>query len=172
MISTISAEVHMSISVKLKEYLDDRGVAYKHRVHPAAYTSQEIAAAAHIPGKELAKTVIVKADDQLVMAVLPAKYTIDFEALQKEIESKTLRLATEEEFRNSFPTCDVGAMPPFGNIFGVPLYCDTALEEDDEIEFNAGSHQDTIRMKFADFKRLVNPRLINFAWQRTRRLAG
>lgn len=158
----------MSISLKLKEYLDRENVPYQPRVHPTAYTSQEIAAAAHIPGNEMAKTVILKSDGGLVMAVLSANHSVDLETLQSATRSGTLRLATEDEFRNAFPTCEVGAMPPFGNIFGVPVYCDTALERDDEIEFNAGSHHDTIRMKFADFRRLVAPTMLSFAWQRTR----
>jgi Ala-tRNA(Pro) deacylase len=153
----------MSISTKLKEHLEREGVAYQHHVHPEAYTSQEIAAVAHIPGREMVKSVILKADDALVMAVLSANDVADLDALRDEIGSQALRLATEEEFRNVFPSCQIGAMPPFGNIFNLPTYCELTLERNRDIEFNAGSHQDTIRMAFADFKRLVNPRLVHFA---------
>jgi Ala-tRNA(Pro) deacylase len=166
-----SEEARTSISTKLKEYLDSEGVAYVPRVHTPAYTAQEIAAIAHIPGRELAKTVIVKADGKLVMAVLSANDRVDVETLQKETGSTILRLATEDEFRNSFPSCEVGAMPPFGNLFGLPTYCDRALEREHHIEFNAGTHHETIRIAFADFERLANPKLISFKRQQ-RRLAS
>ena len=153
----------MSISLRLKQYLDKEGVAYEHHVHPTAYTSQEIAAVAHIPGREMAKTVILKADDKLVMAVLSANQKVDMDSVQAEVGSKIIRLASEDEFRKAFPTCEVGAMPPFGNLFGIPTYCDTDLERDQKIEFNAGTHHDTIRIAFADFESLVNPKKIPLA---------
>jgi Ala-tRNA(Pro) deacylase len=153
----------MPVSTKLKEYLDREGSAYQHHVHPQAYTAQEIAAAAHIPGREMIKSIILKADGALVMAVLSANQTANLDFLREEIGCDTLRLATEDEFLDAFPTCQVGAMPPFGNIFGVPTYCEASLGRNREIEFNAGSHRDTIRMPFSDFKRLVNPKLVQFA---------
>jgi Ala-tRNA(Pro) deacylase len=159
----------MSISIRLKQYLDREHVAYDHHVHPTAYTSQETAAAAHVRGREMAKTVIFKADDKIVMAVLSANQKVDVDALQNETGSKILRLATEDEFRTAFPTCEVGAMPPFGNLFGFPVYCDVALDEDEKIEFNAGTHHDTIRMTLADFKRLGNPRMARLAVEPVRR---
>ena len=161
----------MSISTRLKDYLDREGVSYRHRVHPTAYTAQEIAAVVHVPGRELAKTVVLKADDRLVMAVLSANDKVDVEVLKNRIGCKSLLLATEEEFRNTFPTCETGAMPPLGNIFGLRVYCDAALERDRDIEFNAGTHHDTIRMKFGDFKRLAVPELLNFRTQREVRAA-
>lgn len=157
----------MSISAQLKDYLEKEGVPYRHKIHAPAYTSQEIAAVEHIPGRELAKSVILRADDELLMAVLPACDVVNLEALKSEIGSKILRLAREDEFREAFPTCEVGAMPPFGNIFGLAVYCDVALEKDREIEFNAGTHTDTIRMNFADFKRLANPRMARFGQKQT-----
>ena len=159
----------MSVSIRLKHYLDNEGVAYEHHVHPTAYTSQEIAAAAHVPGREMVKTVVLKADDKLVMALLSASNKVDLEALQNEIGCTTLRLATEEEFKTAFPTCEVGAMPPFGLLFRVPTYCDAALARDERIEFNAGTHHDTIRMAFADFKRLEDPLIVNLAVPSLRR---
>jgi Ala-tRNA(Pro) deacylase len=153
----------MPISMKLREHLEQEGVAYKHHVHAEAYTSQEIAAVAHIPGREMVKSVMLKADDELVMAVLSANDVADLDGLRDQIGCGTLRLATEDEFRNAFPSCQIGAMPPFGNIFNVPTYCELTLDQNRDIEFNAGSHFDTIRMAFADFKRLVNPRLVHFA---------
>src|SRR5215471_642513 len=159
----------MSISIRLKQYLDKEGVAVEHHVHPTAYTSQEIAAAAHIPGKEMLKTVILKADDELVMAVVSANDKVDFDRLQDAIGCNILRLATEDEFRTRFPTCEVGAMPPFGNLFGLRTYCDVDLERDKSIEFNAGTHHDTVRMTFGDFKRLVNPNVLPLKIQPLRR---
>src|SRR5215510_7987668 len=122
----------MSISIRLKQYLDRERVAYEHHVHPTAYTSQEIAAVAHIPGREMAKTVVFKADDKLVIAVLSANQKVDTDALQSETGANITRLATEDEFRTAFPTCEVGAMPPFGNVFGMETYCDAGLERDEK----------------------------------------
>jgi Ala-tRNA(Pro) deacylase len=158
-------EVFMPISRKLKDYLDEAGVAYTHHIHPTAYTSREIAAVAHIRGKELVKSVILKADDRLVMAVLSANHTADLDALRDAIGSETLKLATEDEFRDAFPTCEVGAMPPFGNLFNLQTFCESTLEQNQEIEFNAGTHRDAIRIAFADFQRLVNPTMVRFAEQ-------
>ena len=161
----------MSISHRLKQYLDKEGVAFEHHVHPTAYTSQEIAAVAHIPGKEMAKSVVLKTDDKLVLAVLSANNKVDLDVLQAELGSGALRLATEDEFRTVFPTCEVGAMPPFGNIFGMPTYCDRALERGEQIEFNAGTHHDTIRMAFADFRTLARPEMMDLRFQPRRRVA-
>src|SRR5882672_6335431 len=148
-------EVHM-ISMKLREHLDEERVAYKHHFHATAYTSQEIAEAAHIPGREMVKSVILNADESLlVMAVLSANDTANLDVLREEIGCDTLRLATESEFRDTFPTCKTGAMPPFGNIFNLPTYCEWTLSQNREIEFNAGTHDETIRMGFDDFQRLV-----------------
>jgi Ala-tRNA(Pro) deacylase len=156
------------ISTKLKEYLDDAGIPYRRRVHPTAYTSQEIAAAIHVPGRQVVKSVIVKADEgALAMAVLSANDTADLDALRKEIGCGTLRLATEKEFSDAFPTCSIGAMPPLGNIFGLPTYCETSLSRNREIEFNAGTHEETIRMAFDDFERLANPKMVRLARARS-----
>ena len=157
----------MSISSKLREYLDGQGVEYSERAHEPAYTAQEVAAAEHVPGRELAKSVILKADDRLIMAVLPASYVVNLGILKDEIGCDFLRLASEEEFRDTFPSCEVGAMPPFGNIFGVEVYCDSLIESEEEIEFNAGTHTDTVRLKSEDFKRLVNPHIASFREQWT-----
>ena len=157
----------MSISSQLKEYLDNQGVEYSVKAHEPAYTALEVAAARHVPGKELAKSVILKADDRLIMAVLPASYVVNVRILKDEIGCDSLRLASEEEFRDRFPTCELGAMPPFGNIFGVEVYCDNLIESDEEIEFNAGTHTDTVRLRSEDFKKLVNPHISNFRERRT-----
>src|SRR5439155_26929770 len=129
-----------------------------------AYTSQQIAQSIHIPGHQMVKSVILKANEEmLVMAVLSANDTANLDILREEIRCEVLRLATENEFRNAFPTCKVGAMPPFGNIFNVPTYCELSLGKNREIEFNAGTHDETIRMAFDDFNRLVSPMMVHFA---------
>ena len=148
---------------KLKEYLDENRIRYVTIRHSPAYTAQEIAASAHIPGKELAKTVMVKLDDQMAMAVLPASHRVDFDQLCETAGARKTELATEAEFRDRFPGCDVGAMPPFGNLYEMPVYVSESLAEDETIAFNAGTHAELIQMTYADFERLVEPRVLSFA---------
>jgi Ala-tRNA(Pro) deacylase len=147
----------------LLDYLDENDVRYVLLYHSPAYTAQGIAGLAHIPGQELAKTVIVLLDGKLVMAVLPAKYHVDLLLLRKWAKAKTVELATEEDFQGRFAGCETGAMPPFGNLFGVPVYADMTLEKDAVIAFNAGTHRELIRMSWADYKRLVQPTMMSFA---------
>jgi Ala-tRNA(Pro) deacylase len=147
----------------LMNYLDDNEIRYIILYHSPAYTAQGIAGLAHIPGQELAKTVIVLLDGKLVMAVLPAKYHVDLMLLRKRAKAKTVELATEEDFQDRFAGCETGAMPPFGNLFGVPVYADQWLEQDREIAFNAGTHRELIRMLWQDYKRLVQPTMMSFA---------
>ncbi|MFB3924600.1 MAG: aminoacyl-tRNA deacylase [Syntrophales bacterium] len=144
---------------KLKEFLDDNKIKYVTVIHSPAYTAQEIAARAHIKGKNLAKTVMVIVDGRMAMAVLPASSKVDFDYLKKELGAKKAELATEEEFKGMFPDCEVGAMPPFGNLYGMEVFADQALEGDEEIAFSAGTHTELIKLPFADFKRLVKPRI-------------
>ena len=151
------------ISTKLKEYLDNAGVTYTGHPHRPAYTSQEIAQSVHVPGREMIKSVMLKADDKLVMVVLSANDTANLDILREEIGCGKLRLASETEFRDAFPTCKPGAMPPFGNIFNLPTYCEANLFRNREIEFNAGSHDETIRMRFDDYELLASPEMIHFA---------
>ena len=148
---------------QLKEFLDDHDVKYVCISHAQMFTAQEIAASAHIPGGELAKTVIAKVDGRMVMAVLPASYRLILDLLKEAAGAKRVALAAEQEFRHLFPGCEVGAMPPFGNLYGVDVYVSESLAEDDEIAFNAGSHTELIRMSFRDFDRLVNPRLVKLS---------
>jgi Ala-tRNA(Pro) deacylase len=145
----------------LTEYLDAHNVAYVVISHSPAYTAQGIAGLAHIPGKELAKTVIVRLDGKLVMAVLPAKFNVDLELLRKK--AKSVALAAEEEFKDRFPQCETGAMPPFGNLFGLDVFADDSLEKDKEIAFNAGTHRELIRMTWEDFRKLAKPKVMRFA---------
>jgi Ala-tRNA(Pro) deacylase len=144
---------------KLKEFLDSHRVKYVSIGHSAAYTAQEIAASAHVSGRELAKTVIVKADGKLAMAVVPASHKVSLEHLRDLTGAGRVELAGEQDFKGAFPGCDIGAMPPFGNLYGMPVYVSETLAEDAEIAFNAGSHTELIRLPFADFQRLVEPRV-------------
>ena len=150
---------------KLKAFLDENKIKYISVQHSSAYTAQEIAAIAHIPGKDLAKTVMIKIDGKLAMAVLPASYKVSFEYLKDTLGVKEVRLAYEQEFMDKFPDCEVGAMPPFGNIYGIDVYVADSLAEDEEIAFNACSHTELIKMKFDDFERLVKPKRIKFSVQ-------
>ena len=153
-------EVVMPILKKLKAMLDEAKIPYEVYTHPLAYTAQEIAAKQHVPGKELAKVVMLEADDQLVMGVLPGNLKVHLHTARANLGAATLRLATEDEFRSRFPECEVGAMPPFGNLFGLQVVVDPALEKDQYIFFNAGNHVQTVRMKYKDFAELVKPRVL------------
>jgi len=148
---------------KLKRFLDENGVKYVSVQHSAAYTAQEIAALAHIPGELMAKTVMVKIDGNMAMAVVPASHQIEFDRLRDVAGAETVELASEDEFKGFFPTCDVGAMPPFGNLYGLPVYCATPLSEDLEIAFSAGSHSEVIRLSYANFEQLVQPEIATFS---------
>ena len=148
---------------QLQTFLDSQHVKYVTIRHSPAFTAQEIAASAHIPGKQLAKTVIVKLDGRPAMAVLPASDRVDFERLKATAGARTVALASEQEFQDLFPECEVGAMPPFGNLYGLEVWVAARLAEDEEIAFNAGSHMELIRMAYRDFARLVQPRVGPFS---------
>jgi Ala-tRNA(Pro) deacylase len=159
-------EYNMSIPRKITEFLDSRRIWYQHCTHSPAYTAQGLAHVQHVSGKELAKVVMVVADSKLVMTVLPGSHRVDLDLLAPLLQCQTLRLATEEEFRNSFPDCELGAMPPFGNLYGVETHVDTALEGHPTITFNAGTHVETIQMSFEDFRKLAEPRMGSFSVHR------
>jgi Ala-tRNA(Pro) deacylase len=148
---------------KLREFLDTQAIKYVSIVHSMAYTAQEIAATSHIPGKELAKTVMVKLDGKMAMAVLPASYKVDFDLLKKASGANEVELAGEAEFKDMFPECEVGAMPPFGNLYGMEVFVAESLTEDEEIAFNAGSHTELIKLKYKDFDDLVQPTRLKFS---------
>lgn len=150
---------------KIKAFLDKSKVSYQTIPHFESFTAQGTAAAAHIPGRELAKTVMVKLDDKIVMAVLPASFKINFALLKEAAGAERGELAREEEFRHIFPGCEVGAMPPFGNLYGVDVYVAESLAEDEWIAFNAGNHVELIRMSYSDFERLVRPKVLKFSIQ-------
>ena len=148
---------------KLKEYLDSNNVKYVIMKHSAAYTAQEIAAQAHIPGKQLAKTVIIKVDGKMAMAVLPASYKVDLKLLKKAARAKKIELANEKEFKGLFPECEVGAMPPFGNLYEMDVFVSESLGEGETIAFNAGSHTELIQLDYADFEKLVKPVVLKYS---------
>lgn len=153
----------MPILQKLQEHLDQHEVKYQVVTHMGAYSAQDVAHAEHIPGKQVAKVVIVrKANGTPVMLVLPASHKVDFGLLRKVLGTQ-VKLEQESEFRKLFPGCETGAEPPFGNLFQLDTIVDTALAEKDEIVFNAGSHWQTVRMRYEDYVRLVHPRVATFA---------
>jgi Ala-tRNA(Pro) deacylase len=147
---------------KLKQFLDREGIKYVSIIHSPAYTAQEVAASAHLPGKELAKTVIVELDGQMAMAVLPANRKIVLQDLRDVTGSDEVKFASEDEFQRQFPDCETGAMPPFGNLYGMEVYVAESLTENDEIAFNAGSHTEAIKLAYRDFEQLVQPKVVSF----------
>jgi Ala-tRNA(Pro) deacylase len=155
-------EVCMPLTI-LREFLDRHNVRYIVISHSPAFTAQGIAALAHIPGKELAKTVMVKMDHSLVMAVLPASFHVDLSRLKAQAQATTVELASESEFKDRFPDCETGAMPPFGNLYGIKVFADESLAKDKEIAFNAGSHRELVRLAWEDFEKLVKPKIIRLA---------
>lgn len=150
---------------RLRKYLDDNKIKYVIKSHSIAYTTPEIAALSHVPGKELAKTVIVKINGKTAMAVLPASYRINFDEFKQAVGTKDIALATEEEFETLFEDCELGAMPPFGNLYDMNVYVAESLTEDDEITFNACSHKELIQMSYKDYEKLVHPIIIKFSYQ-------
>ena len=147
---------------RLKLYLDQNDVKYVVISHSTAYAAHEVAASAHIPAKELAKTVMLKVDGKMVMAVLPASHQVHLDELKQALGASSLELASEDDFKDLFPGCAVGAMPPFGNLYDVEVVVARRLTEDEEIAFNAGSHTELIRLAYSDFERLVKPKILQF----------
>jgi len=146
---------------KLREFLDSRQIKYLVISHSVAYTAQGIAALVHLSGKKLAKTVIVKIDGVLAMAVVPASVHVDLDLLRTAAGVGAVEVATEQEFKDAFPDCEIGAMPPFGNLYDMAVYADTSLAENEEITFNAGTHRELMRMGWRDLTRLVDPQIVN-----------
>lgn len=150
------------IASRLTDLLDKEHIRYVTIPHSNTYTAQETAASAHVSGINFAKTVIVKIDGEFAMAVLPAQYKIHLGLLKNETEARQVELASEEDFASLFPECETGAMPPFGNLYGMDVYVEDSLLEDEEIVFNAGSHTELIKLSYHDFMRLVQPRIVRF----------
>jgi Ala-tRNA(Pro) deacylase len=148
---------------KLKEYLDKNEVPYVSIRHSQAFTAQQIAASAHIPGRKMVKTVMVVINGMMAMAVLPASFYVDFNLLKDITGEGSVRLASESEFKDMFPDCEVGAMPPFGNLYNLAVYVAKVVQHEEEIAFNAGTHTEIIQMSYRDFDRLVHPLVLKFA---------
>jgi len=147
----------------LREYLDSQGIRYVVVSHSPAYTAQETAQAAHVPGHAFAKTTIVKLDGQMAMAVLPADQRVDLELFGAACGGKKAALVPEFEFQNRFPGCEIGAMPPFGNLYEMDVYVEEGLARESRVAFNAGSHTELIRMSMRDFLELVKPRVVRLS---------
>lgn len=152
----------MKCRERLESYLRQQQVDFEVREHRTAFTAQEVAETEHIPGKLVAKTVVMWADGQLILLVLPATFQVDLERLNAAIGAKATRLAHEPEFANAFPDCEIGAMPPFGNLYDLPVYVDKSLTEDETIVFPAGTHTETMSLRYEDFERLVKPTVAEF----------
>jgi Ala-tRNA(Pro) deacylase len=149
----------MTETNRLESFLKERDVPFQTQHHARAFTALEIAESEHVPGKMLAKVVILTDTDRLLMAVIPAPEHVNLDKAKAVIGTDRLRLAEESEFLDEFPDCEVGAMPPFGNLYDVPVYVDKTLAEDETIVFNNGTHTDTMSLKYKDFEQLVQPHI-------------
>jgi Ala-tRNA(Pro) deacylase len=153
----------MAMLERLLAHLDQYQVPYTHTVHPLAYTARQVARAEHMPERKLAKTIVFLADEKYGMAVLPADSFVDMQELRLMLDMPRLRLATERELNELFPDCELGAMPPFGALFGMHVYVDHSLTHEDEIAFNAGTHRDVVHMRYRDYSEIVRPSVMTFA---------
>lgn len=154
----------MECKEKLMTYLQSAKVPFEMQQHRPAFTAQEVAQSEHVPGDLVAKVVVVWADGRLVMLVLPAPYRVDLEQARQALQAEHVRLADEGEVALAFPDCEVGAMPPFGNLYDMPVIVDPALAKDPTIVMNAGTHRDTLSLRYEDFARIVQPRTEQFAY--------
>ncbi|QSX78757.1 aminoacyl-tRNA deacylase [Agrilutibacter solisilvae] len=148
------------LSPRLHNLLDERHAPYETLVHDRTVTAHETAAAAHVARQQFAKTVMLKVDGRLAMMVMPASYRIDLTRLSRALGGGMVELAGETEFSDAFPDCELGAMPPFGHLYGMPVYVDSRLAQQPEIAFNAGSHTDAVRMPYEEFEKLAQPELL------------
>jgi Ala-tRNA(Pro) deacylase len=155
----------MKCRERMEKYLRENGVGFQVQSHEQAFTMQEVAAALHVPGSQVAKVVIVCADKDKVMLVLPAPYSMNVDLVRDMVGAKTIRLAQEQEFADLFPDCATGAMPPFGNLYGVPVYLDRSMSEEPDMVFRIGTHRETMKIAYADFVRLAQPVVGDFSWQ-------
>jgi Ala-tRNA(Pro) deacylase len=155
----------MKCRERMEKYLRENGVGFQVETHEEAFTMQEVAAALHVPGNQVAKVVIVCADKDKVMLVLPAPYRMNVDLVRDLVGAKTVRLAKEEEFADLFPDCATGAMPPFGNLYGVPVYVDSSMAEEPDMVFRIGTHRETMKIAYAEFVQLAEPVVGDFSWQ-------
>ena len=152
----------MVMHQRLQSYLDSHKIPYQVVNHSIAYTAREAADSLHIPANTFAKVVVIKAEGRYLMAVLPSTWKVDLKRLEEVLECPYVRLATEDELAILFPDCEIGSMPPFGNLYGTPVYVDATLTQDEEIVFDAGSHVGAIKMRYKDFADLVRPQVAEF----------
>jgi Ala-tRNA(Pro) deacylase len=152
---------------KLLRFLDENQVQYTRHSHPTAYTAREVASVEHIPAHRIAKTIVFLTENGYAMAVLPGDYMLDMQGLRTFLGASRLRLATESELSELFPECELGAMGPFGNLCGLPVYVDSGLAAEQMIAFNAGTHRDVIHMRFDDFRRLAQPKIVDLSSRAT-----
>ena len=155
----------MKCRERMEKFLRENSVEFKVETHDQAFTMQEVAAALHVPGNQVAKVVIVCADKEKVMLVLPAPYRMNVDLVRDMVGANKVRLAKEEEFADLFPDCATGAMPPFGNLYGVPVYVDRSMAEEPDMVFRIGTHRETMKITYADFVRLAQPVVGDFSWQ-------
>ena len=155
----------MKCRERMENYLREKRVGFEVETHEQVFTMQEVAAALHVPGNQVAKVVIVCADKEKVMLVLPAPYRMNVDLVRDMVGAKKVRLAKEEEFADLFPDCATGAMPPFGNLYGVPVYVDRSMAEEPDMVFRIGTHRETMKITYADFIRLAQPVVSDFSWQ-------
>lgn len=153
--------------MRVIELLDKSSVSYEVTEHLPAFTAQQMAAVEHESGKYVAKPVIVKADGEYMMCVLSASYKIDLGALKSQLGAKSVELAQEKEIGKIFDDCELGAEPPFGNLYDLPTIMDKSLEKDDHITFQAGTHEKAIRMSMGDYRKLVEPKVLEFSYHMT-----
>jgi Ala-tRNA(Pro) deacylase len=153
----------MPLLEKLRVFLDENHAEYTHTVHSIAYTAREVASAEHLPAREVAKTVVVHGDNGYHMLVLPASKLVDFQEVRIALGLSHARMVPETELNRLFPDCELGAMPPVGNLYGIPVYLDSTLAAEDVITFNAGTHRDVVHMRVAEFRRLVRPTIVSLA---------
>ena len=153
----------MSVPRRIRDYLDSQNTPYEGLSHPQAFTAQEVAHSLHVSGKRLAKTVMLDADGRLVMAVLPASHRLIVSELKAALEVRHLEMLPEGELAKIFPDCDLGAIPPFGNLYGIEVWVDRVVAESGEIVFTAGTHVDAVRMKYSDYAELVKPHESRFS---------
>ena len=153
----------MAIPWKVLSFLDQNQVPYIHTTHPTTFRALEVAFAEHMSARKVAKVVVFHGDDGYAMAVLPADSVVDMQEMKALLDLPHLRLATEEELAELFPETELGAMPPFGSLFYMPVYVDSTLARQEAIAFNAGTHRDLVHMRFRDFANLVKPTIVSFA---------
>ena len=153
----------MSIPKRIRMYLDSQNVPFEWLKHPEAFTAQEVAHALHLSGKRLAKTVVVQADSRMAMVLLPASHRLIMSELKGVLEAREVYLVSEEQLAATFPGCDLGAIPPLGDLFGMDVWVDRTIADQEEVVFNAGSHVDAVRMKYHDFAALSKPRIGRFS---------